>query len=176
MTGSQCHAESLGKLVSGSLDRPTPPPTVSLGGSRDLRGERRTAPHWRRVSTAAEVQEVPLTVQCTIHSAVKLKTTEPLDFPESEKCARHISLKWRACMVGGGGWRSCACSWISKKKKRKHPAWAVGVCVGERRVTWLEENKGLGWFLGRRNLMAERRMFGPADDYFRGIHFDVMEN
>lgn len=169
-----------GKTSRWQLGSSDPPPTVSLGCSRDLGGERRTAPHWRRVSTAAEVQEVPLTVQCTIHSAVKLKTTEPLDCPESEKCARHISLKWWACMVGGGGWHSCACSWISKKKKKKkkHPAWAVGVCVcvGER-VTWLEENKGLEWFLGRRNLlMAERRMFGPADNYFRGLHFDVMEN
>lgn len=111
----------------GSSD--PPPPTVSLGCSRDLRGERRTAPHWRRVSTAAEVQEVPLTVQCTIHSAVKLKTIETLDFPESEKCARHISLKWRACMVGGRGGVHAPVLGSATKKKRKKESTLPGQCV-----------------------------------------------
>lgn len=77
---------------------------------------------------------MPLTVQCTIHSAVKLKTTEPLDFPESEKCARHISLKWLACMFffgGGGGAEVHAPVLGSARKKRKKESTLPGqwVCV-----------------------------------------------
>lgn len=152
--GSQCHTESQ-ETSWWQLGLPTPP-TVSLRWSYDLWGEKWTAPHWWRVNTAAEVQEVPLTVQCTIHSATKLKTTEPFDFPQSENCLHRIFLR---CWVHSA-WGKFSC--LFQDQKKKHQVWAVGVCVGEQYASLLQANKSLEWFLGRSGLLiAKRRMFGP---------------
>lgn len=100
------------KLAGGSLDRP--PPTASPCSSSDLWGEKWTASYWWRVSTAAEVHKVPLTVQCTIHTATKLERTEPFDFLQSENCLHPIFLRCWAHVAQGS---STHCSWIQKNTK-----------------------------------------------------------
>ena len=65
---------------------------------------------------------MPLTVQCTIHSATKLKTSEPFDFLQSENCLHPISLK------------SVEYTWLREVQltvpgSEKAPGQAVGVCV-----------------------------------------------
>lgn len=68
MRGSQCQTE--GQDASWwQVELPTSMPATHCDTpwSCDLCGENWTAPHWLRVNTAAVVQEVSLTVQCTIH-------------------------------------------------------------------------------------------------------------
>lgn len=68
MLGSQCQTERQ-EASWWQVELPTsmPPTHCDTPWSCDLCGENWTAPHWLRVNTAAAVQEVPLTVHCTIH-------------------------------------------------------------------------------------------------------------
>lgn len=150
--GSQCHTESQ-ETSWWQLGSPTPPP---LCHSWPMRWEMDCPPLVKGQYCSGGSRGAP---HSSVHYSFCNQAENNRAFWLSSKWKLSASYFLKVSGTLGLGKFSCV---FQDQKKKKHQAWAVGVCVGERYASLLQANKSLEWFLGRSGLLiAKRRMFGP---------------